>query len=133
MNCARPPRSGSARTAWLLLAALVGLAPASGCATWKGARLYQRGSEALREGHTDEAIADLEQAARQVPQASEIQNHLGLAYLAAGRRDDALAAFRRAEALDCDNRAASANRRWLEAQTVAAAAAPSESGPGGAP
>jgi cytochrome c-type biogenesis protein CcmH/NrfG len=37
------------------------------------------------------------------------RDHLGIAYAAAGRPLDALAAFERAVALDCDNRAAKAN------------------------
>jgi Flp pilus assembly protein TadD len=89
-----------------------------GCSTWRGARLYQSGSEALRAGEVEVAIADLEEAAVLVPEASEVQNHLGLAYAAAGRREDALSAFRRAEALDCDNHAATANRRRLEQTTL---------------
>ena len=51
----------------------------------------------------------LEGAAERAPEASEVQNHLGLAYLASGRRGDALRAFERAVALDCDNAAARHN------------------------
>ncbi|HEY5656747.1 MAG TPA: tetratricopeptide repeat protein [Myxococcota bacterium] len=78
----------------------------SGCATYEGARLYRRGSDALERGDVERAVADLERAAALVPHASEIQNHLGLAYRASGRDADALRAFRRAVALDCDNRQA---------------------------
>lgn len=80
-----------------------------GCATWEGARLYRSGTDALDRGDAEVAIADLEQAAELVPQASEVQNHLGLAYTAAGRHEDALLAFERAVALDCDNQAAQEN------------------------
>ncbi len=97
------------------LAVALALGPASGCATWEGARLYQSGSRALEAGRTETAIADLERAAELVPERSEVQNHLGMAYAAAGRREEALVAFRRAEALDCDNHAATANRERLEA------------------
>lgn len=89
-----------------------------GCATWQGATLYQSGSEALQEGRIEVAIDDLERAADLAPDRSEIQNHLGLAYAAADRREDALAAFRLAEALDCDNRAATVNRERLESEWI---------------
>ena len=85
----------------------------TGCASWEGAQLYQRGTDALQRGDAS-AVADLERASQLVPQASEIQNHLGLAYEASGRDDDALAAFRRAVELDCDNAAAVANLKRSE-------------------
>lgn len=85
------------------------LVPALGCASYRGARLYQQGSAALERGEVDRAVVDLERAATLVPHASEIQNHLGLAYYAAGRDDDALRAFRRAVELDCDNEQAAHN------------------------
>jgi Flp pilus assembly protein TadD len=87
-----------------------------GCATFEGARLYQHGSAALERGDTTQAIADLERAAALVPQASEIQNHLGLAYAQAGRVVEARGAFRRALELDCDNAAALANLHAVQAQ-----------------
>jgi Flp pilus assembly protein TadD len=90
--------------------AVAALALASaGCASFEAARLYDRGSAALDRGDAQTAIADLERAARLAPEASEVQNHLGLAYAAAGRRGDALAAFERAVDLDCDNAAAQEN------------------------
>ncbi|MGH0037838.1 MAG: tetratricopeptide repeat protein [Myxococcota bacterium] len=95
----------------LLLGAVAG---PLGCAAWRGAVLYQSGSEALRAGEVQVAIHDLEEAADWMPEASEVQNHLGLAYAAAGRPDDALRAFRRAEALDCTNHAATLNRQRTE-------------------
>jgi len=102
----------------LLLAAA--LLAASGCATYQGARLYDRGTLALERGDAAAAVADLEGAAALVPHASEIQNHLGLAYDAQGRPGDALAAFQRAVALDCDNEAAQRNLHAAEARTAVA-------------
>ena len=95
---------------------LVALALAlGGCNAFRGAVLYRDGTRALEEGRTVEAIAALEEAARRAPGASEVQNHLGLAYLAAGRDGDARRAFERAVGLDCDNRAAAHNLQALEA------------------
>ncbi len=82
---------------------------ASGCATFEGARLYSRGTAALEEGRTENAVADLERAAELVPHVSEIQNHLGIAYQAAGRDAEAVRAFERAVELDCSNVAAQTN------------------------
>ncbi len=102
------------RALTVVLTALV-LASA-GCSTWRGARLYQSGTEALEAGQVERALADLGEAARLVPDASEIQNHLGLAQLAAGDPTGALQSFERAVALDCDNEAAGRNRARLEAR-----------------
>lgn len=85
-----------------------------GCASLEGARLYRDGSAALDRGEPEQAIALLERAAERVPQASEVQNHLGIAYARAGRHDAALAAWRRAVALDCENTAARSNLREAE-------------------
>jgi len=93
----------------LRILAALGLAASVGCAPWQGAQLYQSGTDALDRGETAVAIADLERAAELVPEASEVQNHLGLAYQAAGRDAEAREAFERAVALDCDNRAAKEN------------------------
>lgn len=87
-----------------------------GCATYRAARLYRRGSIALERGESERAVADLERAAVLAPHASEIQNHLGLAYAASGRDEDALHAFRRAVELDCDNRQALHNLAAAERQ-----------------
>jgi Flp pilus assembly protein TadD len=84
-----------------------------GCSALEGARLYRAGTEALERGDSEAAVRALESAAERVPQASEVQNHLGLAYLASGRREDALRAFERALALDCDNDAARHNLALL--------------------
>jgi tetratricopeptide (TPR) repeat protein len=100
----------------LALAACVSaLSLSLGCAALEGARLYQSGSHALDRGDTLAAIADLERAAERVPHASEIHNHLGIAYARAGRHEDALRAFERAADLDCDNAAAQANLRAARA------------------
>jgi len=88
-----------------------------GCATFEAGQLYSSGTEALDRGDSARAVADLERAAELVPHASEIQNHLGLAYAAEGRDGEALLAFRRAVALDCGNLAA---RRNLQAAEVRA-------------
>jgi Flp pilus assembly protein TadD len=88
---------------------------AAGCASFEGARLYKSGTEAIEAGDPVRAVHDLERAAELVPQASEIQNHLGIAYLQAGRRDQARVAFDRALALDCNNSAAIANRALVDA------------------
>jgi Flp pilus assembly protein TadD len=105
------------------LLAAAALAAAPGCASFRGARLYASGSEALDRGDTARAVADLERAAGLVPHASEVQNHLGIAYARAERHDDALRAFRRALELDCDNAAARANLRSAEAALARRAAA----------
>jgi Flp pilus assembly protein TadD len=98
-----------------LAVALLGIAwIGAGCATFRAARLYDAGTRALDRGELARAIGDLERAAALAPQASEIQNHLGLAYAAAGRPDDAHRAFERALALDCGNEAARHNLRVAE-------------------
>jgi Flp pilus assembly protein TadD len=97
----------------LALALVLGGATA-GCATWQGARLYRSGSAALDRGETGRAIDELERAAELVPRASEVQNHLGLAYQQAGREADARRAFARAVELDCDNEAARENLALAE-------------------
>ena len=78
--------------------------------------MYQSGTNALDRGDTAAAIAQLESAADLLPEASEVQNHLGLAYQAAGRERDAERAFRRAVALDCGNAAAVENLRVVQAR-----------------
>jgi tetratricopeptide (TPR) repeat protein len=107
----------------LLLGALVASLLA-GCAAFEGARLYERGTQALDRGDPAAAIADLEHAAELVPQSSEIQNHLGLAHEAAGQDEAALQAFQRAVALDCSNEAAQQNLAAAEARRARLAARP---------
>jgi len=87
-----------------------------GCASFRAARLYQSGTSALDRGDSGRAVVDLERAAELLPEASEVQNHLGLAYQAAGRERDAVLAFRRAVSLDCGNAAALENLRVVEAR-----------------
>ena len=97
--------TGVIRTAALALV----LALLSGCATLEGYRHFELGSAALDRGEVARAVLELELAATLAPERSEILNHLGIAYGAAGRSGDALSAFERAVALDCDNQAAAAN------------------------
>ncbi len=109
----RPLRIVRPRPAAMLVL-IVALAPALACQgdahrAIRGARLYADGTEALARGEADRAIEDLSRAAALVPHASEIQNHLGLAYWRSGREASARAAFERAIALDCDNVAARRN------------------------
>jgi Flp pilus assembly protein TadD len=99
-----------------LVTVLAAVSAAPGCASLRGARLYQTGTRALETGDTDRALAELQEAVRLVPHGSEIHNHLGLAWLAAGDEGRALEAFEHAVALDCDNRAASRNLVRLEEQ-----------------
>ena len=106
-----------ARLLTLALALAPGLA---GCASLEAARLYHRGTAALDAGAPERAVADLERAASLAPQASEVQNHLGLAYAAAGRPGDAERAFRRSLELDCDNAAARENLRAAELRSAEA-------------
>jgi Flp pilus assembly protein TadD len=101
------------RPAPILLAFALAWLP--GCATLEGYRHFERGNEALESGDLVRAVLELETAATLVPERSEVHNHLGLAYAAAGRSDAARAAFERAVALDCDNRAAAENLRALGA------------------
>jgi Flp pilus assembly protein TadD len=89
-----------------------------GCTSFQGARLYQSGSAALVRGDSARAVSDLERAAAMVQQASEVQNHLGLAYAAQGRDVDALRAFERAVDLDCGNAAASENLHLAQRRAV---------------
>lgn len=111
-------RVGAGLASPLLLLAFVF---ASGCAAWppvraiEAARYYARGTEALERGDAPAAIGALERASALQPNASEIQNHLGLAYWSGARRGDALRALERAVELDCDNRAAQANLERLRA------------------
>ena len=109
-------RSRRPLAAALVLAAL-GL-PLAGCSSWSGARLYHSGTQAYLRGDSAGAVVDLERAAVLVPHASEVQNHLGLAYAAQGRDAEALAAFRRAVELDCENAAAQQNLQAAEARAA---------------
>lgn len=122
----RPERFGRSRPLVLMLAATTtwGLltVAATGCQSsslraFAGARHYAAGTKALDEGRTGPAIEELEEAARLVPQASEIQNHLGLAYWSQGRRERAEQAFEQALALDCENEPARRNLALLRRES----------------
>ncbi|GEM_PF-2259343 len=84
---------------------------------WQAGRLYVDGTAALDRGEHARAIVALEEAARLVPEASAVRNHLGLAYQGAGQPDRARAAFEAALELDCDNEAARANLAHLDSRT----------------
>jgi Flp pilus assembly protein TadD len=106
------------RTGWLQLGrAICVVAVSLGCSSFQAARLYHDGTAAFERGDSARAVSDLERAAGLLPEASEIQNHLGLAYQAEGRDRDAELAFERAVALDCDNDAAAQNLRVTQAQS----------------
>lgn len=75
----------------------------------RAARYYAAGTDALDRGDPAIAIEQLERAAVLRPDASEIHNHLGLAYWADGRERVAEREFERALELDCDNDAARVN------------------------
>ena len=114
-----------------------GLLAAMGCASWRGARLYQRGTETLEQGNSDHALVLLEEAARLAPEASEVRNHLGLAQLAVGRDELALESFELATQLDCDNLAARDNlvrlkSRMLREAAIASVSTPRRVAPGDA-
>ena len=90
----------------LCLALALGIVFLAGCSSFRAAKLYQSGSAALDRGDVVQSIAELEEASRLAPNASEIQNHLGLAYAEAGEHVRAQAALE----LDCENSAARQNR-----------------------
>lgn len=99
----------------LVVSACVGCATSPPVRAIRAARYYAAGTEALERGEPRKAIEELERAARLMPEASEIQNHLGLAYWADARPEDALRALSRAVELDCDNEAARINLERLQA------------------
>ncbi len=103
----RAAKLAAAAVVFALCAAL------AACADLEARRFYRAGTDALDRGESQRAIADLERAAALAPEISAIQNHLGIAYEDAGRSEDALLAYERAVALDCDNRAAASNLREL--------------------
>ena len=100
----------------------VGLLVLSGCAegprramgrAMDGARFYSAGTRSLEAGDAATAVAELSRAADLVPHASEIQNHLGMAYWTLGELSAAESAFDQALVLDCENEAARLNRERL--------------------
>ncbi len=107
-------RLGHAQCPVLLLAlALTALAGVGGCASLEAARHAERGSQAIDAGEPLRAIAELEKAVALEPRAAPLHNNLGIAYLAAGRVEDARRAFERAVALDCSHEPAQRNLRAL--------------------
>jgi Flp pilus assembly protein TadD len=116
------PRPAARRRALagLALLPLLGALPLAGCAPVAATRAFQRGTAALDRGEPALAVEELERAAALAPAASAVQNHLGIAYEAAGRPQDALRAYQRAVALDCENEAASRNLAALRRQAAAA-------------
>jgi Flp pilus assembly protein TadD len=101
----------------LALAATAGAALLlAGCASLRAGAAFQRGTAALDRGDVPAAVAELERAALLEPRASAVHNHLGIAYEAAGRPQDAARAYQRAVALDCENRAAEHNLAALRAR-----------------
>ena len=95
----------------VVLIALVGLACSSlpPVQAIRAARYYAAGTRALDRGDARVAIEELERAVALRPNASEIHNHLGLAYWSDGRERIAEREFARALELDCDNDAARVN------------------------
>jgi tetratricopeptide (TPR) repeat protein len=111
----KSPRSARALGIAVRLAlALVMIVASAACQSgpvraFQGARYYAAGSESLDRGDGEKAVQELLRAAELVPHASEVQNHLGLAYLATGDSNRARVAFEAAIELDCDNEAARLN------------------------
>ena len=114
----KTPRSrlGAGAAVAVLFVSTLGLACASlpPVRSLRAARYYAAGTDALDRGDSAVAIAELERAAALMPTASEIQNHLGLAYWSGGREAAARRALERAVELDCDNDAARANLASLQ-------------------
>lgn len=110
--------SRTVRRAVMPLVAVAFVIAQTGCESvpiraFRGARHYVAGTQALDQNDGALAIAELERAAALVPLASEIQNHLGLAYWSNGRSDEARFAFEKAVALDCGNVVARTNLEQL--------------------
>jgi len=111
------PRRLVPRLSVLVAVFVVGIVDA-GCQSppvlaWQGARHYAEGNDALDRDEPRRAIQEFERAAELIPHASEIRNHLGLAYWAAGEPKPARAAFEEALELDCENEAARINLNRL--------------------
>jgi len=91
-----------------------------GCAPFAATQAYRRGTAALERGETERAIVELERAAALVPDSSAVYNHLGIAYEASQRPDDARRAYQRAVTLSCENEAAQRNLRAVRARPAPA-------------
>lgn len=101
----------------LVLVACAGSTPVRAV---RAARYYAVGTRALDRGESRAAIDALELAVGLMPNASEIHNHLGLAYWSEGRSEEALREIGKAVELDCENEAARVNLARLRAGMGAA-------------
>ena len=87
---------------------------------------------AYRRGNYDEALGNLEPAARGLPQDDMVQSHLGLTYAALGRKDQALAILQPLVAKD-DLAAPPAYMDRLKAEVARLTAPPAGAAPGAPP
>ncbi len=69
-------------------------------------RIFHEANIAQREGRFDDAIALFQQAAEKTPLITEIWNNLGVVFAMTGRREEAVAAFRKVLAIDQNNHVA---------------------------
>ena len=97
----------------LLVGGFLGGCQSAPLRAWQGAQHFAAGDAALEREDPQAAIRELTLAATLVPHASEIQNHLGLAYWKAGDQVAAVRAFEAALAIDCDNQPARVNLEHL--------------------
>lgn len=100
----------------LIAFALIACAGSPPVQAMRAARYYAEGTRALDRGEGSEAVVALERAVGLMPNASEIHNHLGLAYWSEGRAEDALRSLSRAVDLDCENEAARGNLARLRVE-----------------
>ena len=117
-----PPRPRTAPPAGLTAAALLATL-LSGCSP-SGERALVEGDRLLQAGKAAEAVPLLERAVQDLPQNAPALNHLGLAYHATGRTNDARRAYLRALEVDRNRIEATYNLAishlergdWLEAE-----------------
>ena len=103
----------------LLVGGFLGGCQSAPMRAWQGAQHFSAGDAALEREDPQEAIRELTLAATLVPHATEIQNHLGLAYWKAGDELAAVRAFEAALEIDCDNQPARVNLdRLLEVSAL---------------
>jgi Flp pilus assembly protein TadD len=62
-----------------------------------------RGAALLKEGKLEEAVVELQRAAKAAPSSVAIQSNLAFAYDRLGKTDEAIAAYRKVLDLDSDN------------------------------
>lgn len=103
--------------AGMLALSLVACAGSAPVRAVRAARYYAAGTRALDRGESRAAIEALEFAVDLMPNASEIHNHLGLAYWSEGRSEEALRELEHAVELDCENEAARVNLARLRAES----------------